>query len=164
VTDNGWTSFRTTIDDAGTGDVLLSTAFTEVDVPDLRHRCLGAALAAGLTQHRALMFVYAVDVAVHNSLRCHGRGVLRLLRNGRAHLVAEVVDNRDDDDASSRSTHGLWLAERLVDDLTLRPGPEGTTTRVAMALGGPHSDVWAGSRSDSRLAPIIAGILFPNLD
>jgi hypothetical protein len=94
--------------------------------------------------------------------------VLRLLREAGHRLVAEVLDRGrgisppvNGGAPPAVAGRGLWLAQRLVDELDLHSGPDGTTLRLAMTTAGAHPYPWAGSRYDARLAELIATVLFP---
>jgi len=150
----------------GVGDVLLSVPFGHSDRPQLLRTCYTALTTAGLVETRALMFTFAINVGLVNSLQHGGgHGQVNVVHYRGGQIVAEIIDPGQRADwkaeatASTEVGSGLWLAERMVDDLTLESGPRGSTLRLVVAVGGGIYP-WVGSRHDANLADLIATILF----
>ena len=129
------------IEQSRVGDVLLLEAFSGEDVPQLRVVCYRAMVEAGLVEQRARGFAFAIHVGLVNAVQHGGgSGVLRLLRDGGSRLVAEIVDQGDGRTVvpprrpQPSGVSGLSLAQRLVDDVALRSGPEGSTLRLVMTI------------------------------
>lgn len=151
-------------------DVLLSEAFTVDDVGQVRVRCYHCALDAGLTHERALMFAFSINEAMLNAIQHGGgRGVVLVLHDGVGRLIAEVVDGGPGVTsplpeqlplAEANGGRGLWLARRLVDQLTMEASEEGTTLRLEVACGR-EAYPWSGSPHDVRMATLLAAILLP---
>jgi serine/threonine-protein kinase RsbW len=123
------------------GDVLLLEEFSGVDVPQLRLACYRVIVQAGLVEDWARRFALAIRVGLVNAVQHGGgSGVLRLLRDGGSRLVAEIVDQGAGRTVAPprrpqpSGESGLSLAQRLVDDVALWSGPEGSTLRLVMTI------------------------------
>jgi anti-sigma regulatory factor (Ser/Thr protein kinase) len=103
-----------------------------------RVRALVRQVSTDHVPHRASDVVLAVhEVAVNSVVHGGGRGTLSV-----AHTGAELIfDVQDDDggtskplvrhpDSAATSGRGLWIAQRLTDDLTIEPAPPRTTVRL----------------------------------
>ncbi|GIF15795.1 ATP-binding protein [Actinoplanes teichomyceticus] len=127
------------------GAVLLAQTFVAEDITVLRHALAERVAAAGLGGEPAEGFVLAVHELVTNAVR-HGGGAGRLLLR-RAHdtLICEVSDHgggtaRVPGDLPATDVpggRGLWLAQRLAEDLRIEAGPTGLRASVSARLGGP---------------------------
>jgi anti-sigma regulatory factor (Ser/Thr protein kinase) len=119
--------------------------FTIDELGALRRLVAEAAASASLDDERAADLVTAVNELATNSI-CHGggRGTLRLWREGRT-LTCEVRDRghlppaaqrkRECPDADAMNGRGLWLVDRLCDNVQISSSSEGgNAVRVRMHL------------------------------
>ncbi|MEV0126703.1 ATP-binding protein [Streptomyces sp. NPDC050703] len=126
---------------------LLESRFTQDDMPRLRLLVERYAGHEGLTDPRRGEFVVAMDaVAVSAVDRPGDAGTLVLQRSG-SHLLCRIQnlgrDRRDRRDLTAapdpgprgrQDGHGLWLARRLTDDITIDSGPRGVRVTLAVRL------------------------------
>ncbi len=140
---DGWISVTASesVEQSRMGDVLLLEQFSGVDVPQLRHVCYRVIVNTGLVEDLACRFALAIRVGLVNAVRHGGgSGVLRLLRDGGSRLVAEIVDQGAGRTVAPPhrprpgGASGLSLARRLVDDMALWSGPDGSTLRLVMTI------------------------------
>jgi serine/threonine-protein kinase RsbW len=136
---------------------LLVETFDRDEVTDLRHRVASLAEASGLAGQRLDDFVLAVNELITNAVRHGGgRGWLRLWCADET-VLCEVSDHGDgigEDRLGGRRPapnvaggRGLWLAERLSNEMIVDTGPAGTTVRIAAVLDP------AGSSPGSPVEP-----------
>jgi serine/threonine-protein kinase RsbW len=123
-------------------DVLVAESFGVDDLGRLREQCYSAVRDAGLAHVRALTFVWAINEGLVNAIQ-HGGGHGRLLILAHTECIFAEIANAlpstltaaspAPDEDGSDGGHGLWIARRMVDHLTLTLGPEGTTLRLEIA-------------------------------
>ncbi|SCG57631.1 ATP-binding protein [Micromonospora inositola] len=125
--------------------LLISEAFDQAQVTELRHSVTSCAHAAGLSDERLDDFVLAVNELITNAVRHGGgQGSLRLWRQA-GELVCEVaddgsgissgrLDDRSRPAADTAGGWGLWLARELSDTMEVVTGEAGTTVRISAAL------------------------------
>ncbi len=153
------------------GDVLLMEHFNASDLRWLRSACYACAVKAGMDEARATGFVFAINEGTTNAvLHGGGKGQLILLRSDTGRLIAQVVDTGPGSTATipdspppptSLGGRGLWAASRMVDEITLTTGFEGTTLRLEVAIALPENgSSWTGSGAYAELVPQLASILF----
>ncbi|TYB35427.1 ATP-binding protein [Micromonospora sp. AP08] len=121
---------------------LLSREFTAATITELRHAVAARVAAVGLTGEPAENFVLAVHELATNAVR-HGGGVGHLLLRRQGDVLRCDVDDQGagagappirlspGDEAGGR---GLWLADQLVDSLSLHRRPDGMTATVTIGL------------------------------
>jgi anti-sigma regulatory factor (Ser/Thr protein kinase) len=127
-------------------DVLLTEAFDHSRVTALRHAVASCAGASGLCGDRLDDFVVAVNELLTNAVRHGGgHGRLTLWRDGTS-VVCEVSDvgvglgdTRTDPENRPRldtpGGWGLWLAAELTDRMDISSDRNGTSVRIASAVG-----------------------------
>ena len=152
------------------GDVLLMEHFDVGDLRWLRSACYACAVKAGLDEDRAMGFVFAINEGTTNAvLHGGGTGQVVLLRSDTGRLIAQVVDTGPGSSvpipeqlppSNSTGGRGLWAARRMVDEMTLTTGFEGTTLRIEIAIARPVNDSWTGTGVYADLVPDPASILF----
>ena len=119
---------------------LLERLVRRVDISALRADVRREALACSLTGRRLSDFLVAVNEIVANAVvHGGGSGRLRLWRQG-DDLLCEVTDNGPGFDHDrirgprpgplAPGGRGLWLAEMLVDALSISDRSTGTTVRL----------------------------------
>ncbi len=154
----------------GTGGVLVMEHFGVTDFKRLRSACYANVLEAGLDNGRAMAFVFAINEGLTNAV-LHGGGVGQfiLLRSETGRLIANVVDSGRGataplpEDLPPRTFsvgRGMWVARRMVDDLTLTTSLEGTTLRLEVAIAPPANLSWTETGAYAELVPLLASILF----
>jgi serine/threonine-protein kinase RsbW len=124
-------------------DPLVSRSFVGADIPSVRTLVSGLADQAGLGQTRREDFVLAVDEILSNAVR-HGGGAghlelwladgtiwFRVSDDGPGMAVRPVAQSPTPTQIGGR---GLWIAERLSDELRISSGPDGTTVSGAFRL------------------------------
>lgn len=142
-------------------ECLLAEPFDRQRVTGLRHVVATCAGAAGLDGDRLDDFVLAVNELLTNAVR-HGGGAgrLRLWRDGSG-VVCEVADTgrglapdqrrpdqRRPGDRPPLDTPGgwgLWLVQRLTDEVQVRTGADGTAVRIWSAVDRAEPDLPAGA-------------------
>ncbi|GAB7043743.1 MULTISPECIES: ATP-binding protein [Catenuloplanes] len=125
---------------------LLERRFDAAGVTALRHHVAACAATAGLRGERLDDFVLAVYELLTNAVR-HGGGQGRLrLWHDPGSVTCEVVDTGGGFDPvtaerpapppvpATPGGWGLFLADKLTDDIEVTSGPRGTTVRVTSAL------------------------------
>ena len=152
------------------GDVLLIEHFGARDLGWLRSVCYACAVSAGLDEDRAIGFVFAINEGTTNAvLHGGGKGELVLLRSDVGILIAQIVDTGPGlsmpipehlPPPDSPGGRGLWAARRMVDEMTMTTGFEGTTLRLEVAITRPENDPWTGTGAYTELAPRLGAILF----
>jgi serine/threonine-protein kinase RsbW len=154
----------------GTGGVLLMERFGVRDLKRLRSACLKSVLKAGLDKGRAMAFVFAINEGLTNAV-LHGgtMGHLTLLRSDTGRLIANVTDrgrgpagihSEDLMPPISGGARGLWAAMRMVDDMTLTTGVDGTTLKLEVAISHPSNISWTETGGYAELVPLLSSILF----
>ncbi|WBB66599.1 ATP-binding protein [Micromonospora sp. WMMD812] len=125
--------------------LLITEAFDQAQVTELRHSVTSCAHAAGLRGQRLDDFVLAVNELITNAVRHGGgRGSLRLWRRDER-LVCEVADHghgisaqrlgdRSRPEPDTAGGWGLWLARQLSDSMEVASGEAGTVVRIATAI------------------------------
>ncbi|MER7458540.1 ATP-binding protein [Micromonospora sp. NPDC126480] len=128
--------------------LLITEAFDQAQVTELRHSVTSCARAAGLRGQRLDDFVLAVNELITNAVRHGGgRGSLRMWRQ-RGGLVCEVSDHghgisaqrltdRSRPAPDTAGGWGLWLARELSDAMDVETSTAGTVVRITTALT-PH--------------------------
>lgn len=134
-----------------TGHVLVVERFVAADLGRLRDRCRAALGGIGLDDDRTFTFVAAINECLTNAI-CHGGGRrgLVLIDDGTV-LIAEIIDQgpglstpvpKHPPAADALGGRGLWMAQQMVDRMTLTTGTSGTTVRLEIAHSpdkGDHS-------------------------
>jgi anti-sigma regulatory factor (Ser/Thr protein kinase) len=124
------------------GHVLLAERFVAADLRRIRNRCRAALGCIGLDDERTYTFVAAINECLTNAIR-HGGGRrgLILVDEG-AVVIAEIIDQgpglstpvpKHLPAPDSLGGRGLWMAQQMVDRLTLTTGTSGTTVRLEVA-------------------------------
>jgi anti-sigma regulatory factor (Ser/Thr protein kinase) len=144
---------------SGDGDdaVALDLAFNADTLQELRRAVLAMATAAGLPDARSSEGVLAVHELAANAV-LHGggagRAVLRLVAGELHCKVSDPGTGTTDGDARTDGTvagqpwplrpgHGLWLARKVADRVTMAPGASGSHVTAVFALSG-----FGGSAAD----------------
>ena len=142
-----------------TGLVLLAEQFASVDLRRLRNRCRAALGGTGFDDERTFMFVAAINECLTNAVRHGGgRGGLVLIDDGAA-LIAEIIDQgpglstpvpKHLPAADALGGRGLWMAQQMVDRMSLTTGASGTTVRLEIAHSSREGDHSRDSRHPIR--------------
>ncbi len=92
--------------------------------------------------------MFAINEGATNAvLHGGGKGQLVLLHSDVGTLIAQVVDTGPGSSVpipehlpppDSAGGRGLWVARRMVDEMTLTTGFEGTTLRLEVAIARPR--------------------------
>lgn len=144
------------------GHVLLAERFVAADLRRLRDRCRAALRGTGCDDERTSMFVAAINECLTNAIR-HGGGRrgLVLIDDG-AVLVAEIIDEgpglsmpvpKHLPAADALGGRGLWMAQQMVDRMTLTTGASGTTVRLETAHSSSNGDHSGDPRHPIRTLP-----------
>lgn len=122
---------------------LLESRFTQNDMPRLRLLVEQYAGREGLSDPRRGEFVVAMDAVAVNAVEEPGdAGTLVLQRSG-GHLLCRIqnlghdcgdLTAADPGPTGRQAGHGLWLAGRLTDDITIDSGPRGVRVTLAVRL------------------------------
>ncbi|MDG4783643.1 ATP-binding protein [Micromonospora sp. WMMD961] len=125
--------------------LLITDAFDQAQVTEIRHSVTSCAHACGLTGQRLDDFVLAINELITNAVRHGGgRGWLRLWHEADA-LICEVADHghginpqrlgdRSRPAPDTAGGWGLWLARELTDAMDVVTSTAGTTVRVTTGL------------------------------
>lgn len=122
---------------------------TADDLGYLRAQAMFLAHAAGLDNARAEGFAVAVSEVATNSIsHASGTGKITIVQDDAVILYAEISDHGPGmlTTAPTRPTpgavtgRGLWISQQLTDRLRIHSGPNGTTVRLDMTVGGPGTD------------------------
>ncbi|MGV2919731.1 ATP-binding protein [Streptomyces alfalfae] len=128
---------------------LLESRFTRNDMPRLRLLVEQYAGREGLLDPRRGEFVVAMDAVAVNAVEEPGDAGTLVLQRSDSHLLCRIQDlGHDCGDLTATDPdpgpgpigrpagHGLWLAGRLTDDITIDSGPRGVMVTLAARL--PH--------------------------
>ena len=129
-----------------TGAAVLEQAFDGDSLYALRSAVAAHAASAGLSRQRVYDVVTATHELAANAVR-HGAGHGRLrLWADRQALHCQVSDGgpADQDPAryeaaawQSEHAHGLWIIDKVADQVSLKRAPSGTTVTVTFTLSSP---------------------------
>ena len=128
------------------GTTVLEQAFDGDSLYALRATVAAHASEAGLSRQRVYDIVAAAHELAANAVR-HGagHGRLRLWADGQA-LHCQVSDDgpAGQDPAryeaaawQSEHAHGLWIIDRVADQVSLERAPSGTTVTVTFTISPP---------------------------
>jgi anti-sigma regulatory factor (Ser/Thr protein kinase) len=128
------------------GTTVLEQAFDGDSLYALRSAVAAHAASAGLTRQQVYDVVTTAHELAANAVR-HGagHGRLRLWADGQA-LHCQVSDDgpagqdpaRTDADAWRREhAHGLWIIDKVADQVTLDRAPSGTTVTATFTISSP---------------------------
>jgi serine/threonine-protein kinase RsbW len=125
--------------------LLIETAITAGQLPAVRQQVEDVARRCGLTSERVSDWVTAVNELMTNVVRHGGdAGQLRVWKNCR--LICEVRDNgpgfsaadyaspRNRPALSAAGGRGLWIAQKMTDDLQIDSSPAGTVVRISTTV------------------------------
>ena len=125
--------------------LLLEEEFGDRALYGLREAVRAHASAAGMSGSRVLDVVLAVQELAANAVR-HGAGQARLrmwaqdgtlccqVQDGALPRAGREDEAGADPEWSYTQGHGLWLARRVTDRMSLESGPSGTRATVIFAL------------------------------
>jgi anti-sigma regulatory factor (Ser/Thr protein kinase) len=128
------------------GTAVLDQAFDRDSLYALRAAVAAHASEAGLPRERVYDVVTAAHELAANAVR-HGagHGRLRLWADGRA-LHCQVGDDGPADQDAARPDavawprehgHGLWIIDKVADQVNLDCGPSGTTVTATFIISSP---------------------------
>jgi anti-sigma regulatory factor (Ser/Thr protein kinase) len=128
------------------GTAVLDQAFDRDSLYALRAAVAAHASEAGLPRERVYDVVTAAHELAANAVR-HGagHGRLRLWADGRA-LHCQVSDDGPADQDAARPDaeawprehgHGLWIIDKVADQVNLDRGPSGITVRATFIISSP---------------------------
>ena len=125
---------------------VLDQAFDGDSLYALRAAVAAHATQAGLSQQRVYDIVAASHELAANAVR-HGagHGRLRLWADGRSLYLQVSDDGPASQDATRQDAaewqrehaHGLWIIDRVADQVSLDHDPDGTTVTVAFTISSP---------------------------
>jgi anti-sigma regulatory factor (Ser/Thr protein kinase) len=130
----------------GAEAAVLDQVFGRDSLYALRSAVAAHASAAGLPHQRVYDIVTAAHELAANAVR-HGagHGRLRLWADGRS-LYLQVSDEGPASQDATRPdaaewqrehAHGLWIIDRVADQVSLDHDPDGTTVTVAFTISSP---------------------------
>ena len=129
-----------------TRTAILNQAFDGDSLYALRAAVAAHAAEAGLPRQRVYDVVTVAHEMASNAVR-HGagHGRLRLWADGRSLYLQVSDDGPASQDATRQDAaewqrehaHGLWIIDRVADQVSLDHDPDGTTVTVAFTISSP---------------------------